>query len=116
MKNSWNPRKPGGLFDRYSFYYSRFIDKYIIPLDDDQLISFNAKLSITLPLSPTLRKLKKYEWRSVDALLELENILLSVLCTELDEVREKLQPIKPFWMFFLIYFRTLIEYSLTVAR
>lgn len=106
MKNSWNTRKPGGLFDRYSFYYSRFIDEYIIPLDDDKLISLNAKLSITLPLSPTLHKLKKYEWRSVDALLELKNILLSVLCTELDEVREKLQLIKPFWMFFLIYFRT----------
>ena len=62
------------------------------------------KRNISLPRRRTTIKLESYEWRSVDALLALENITLSLLCTALDSRRGDLRLIQAIRMFLLLYF------------
>ena len=62
------------------------------------------KRNVSLPRRRTTIKLESYEWRSVDALLALENITLSLLCTELDSRRGDLRLVQAIRMFLLLYF------------
>ena len=73
------------------------------------------KRNVSLPRRRTTIKLESYEWRSVDALLALENITLSLLCTELDSRRGDLRLVQAIRMFLLLYFRTMADNSLTIA-
>jgi predicted DNA-binding ribbon-helix-helix protein len=73
------------------------------------------KRNVSLPRRRTTIKLESYEWRSVDALLDLENITLQLLCTELDNTRGDMRLVQAIRMFLLIYFRTMADNSLTIA-
>ena len=97
---------------------------YIIPLvylsfthfDVETFNNFSMqKDNISLPRRRTTIKLESYEWRSVDALLDLENITLQLLCTELDNRRGDMRLVQAIRMFLLIYFRTMGDNSLTIA-
>ena len=97
---------------------------YIIPLvylsfthfDVETFNNFSMqKRNISPPRRRTTIKLESYEWRSVDALLDLENITLQLLCTELDNRRGDMRLVQAIRMFLLIYFRTMADNSLTIA-
>ena len=73
------------------------------------------KRNVSLPRGRATIKLEFYEWRSVDALLALKNITLSLLFTQLDSRRGDLRLVQAIRMFLLLYFRTTADNSLTIA-
>ena len=70
---------------------------------------------MSLPRSRTTIKLESYEWRSVDALLYLENITLQLLYTELYNRLGDMRLVQAIRMFLWIFFRTMADYSMKIG-
>ncbi len=65
------------------------------------------KRNVQLPDRRTSVQLESYIWQSIDAILSLEAISLSLLCAELDQRKADLKLAGSIRIFALIYFRTL---------
>lgn len=68
------------------------------------------KRNLQLPDRRTSIQLEDYVWQSIDAILSLETISLSMLCAELDRNRREMKLASSMRLFALIYFRTVTDY------